>query len=87
MLSFLNEQEKILIIIGSKGIGKSTSLIKFSFISKLRIFYFNIEVFEKNKYEGNQKIEMKIQLTKILGNYVKCYKEGVKKEIDDYINN
>ena len=39
MSSFLKTKiEKVLVITGPKGIGKTTSLIKFSYISEFRIF-------------------------------------------------
>ena len=49
-----NNIKKIIIISGAKGIGKSTSLIKFSFINYYNIFYFNLEIFNKYKNDDNQ---------------------------------
>ena len=88
MSSFLKTKiEKVLVITGPKGIGKTTSLIKFSYISEFRIFYFNIEVFEKNKNEENQILELRIQLAKILGDLMEYVNEESKKEIEEYITN
>ena len=56
----------ILIIVGPKGIGKTTSLIKFSFNKTCRLFYFNLESFQFN-YGERKKRELKIQLAKLLG--------------------
>ena len=59
--------KNIIIILGPKGIGKTTSLIEFSFNEIFRIFYFNLESFDQNS--GDLKIkELKIQTTKLFGN-------------------
>ena len=59
----------ILIIVGPKGIGKTTSLIKFSFNKAYRLFYFNLESFQFNY--GERKIrELKIQLAKLFGSII-----------------
>ena len=82
-----NENQLVIIICGSKGIGKTTSLIKFSFMSCYNIFYFNLEIFNKYKCDENQSKELKIQLTKLFGKYIIYDSEkNIKKKIEDYID-
>ena len=62
----LRSIKNIIVILGPKGIGKTTSLIEFSFNKMFRIFYFNLESFNINY--GDRKInELKIQAAKIFG--------------------
>ena len=62
----LRSIKNIIVILGPKGIGKTTSLIEFSFNKMFRIFYFNLESFNINS--GDRKIkELKIQTAKIFG--------------------
>ena len=62
----LRSIKNIIVILGQKGIGKTTSLIEFSFNKMFRIFYFNLESFNINY--GDRKInELKIQAAKIFG--------------------
>ena len=78
--------KKILIIAGPKGIGKTASLIYFSFLPTYRTFYFNLEVFNNNLNDNNIKIkELKIQLTKLFGQFVTLDKSKIKELIEDYI--
>ena len=77
--------KKVIIIVGPKGVGKSSSLIKFSFRKELRIFYFNLESFQIN-YEENKKKILKIQLAKLFGIFKQNDEENIKKEIEDYID-
>ena len=63
---FMSLKNRI-IIFGPKGIGKTTSLIEFSFNKMHRIFYFNLESFNINSEERKIK-ELKIQTAKIFGN-------------------
>ena len=77
--------KKVIIIVGPKGVGKSSSLIKFSFRKEFRIFYFNLETFQIN-YEENKKKILKIQLAKLFGVFKQNDEENIKKEIEDYID-
>jgi flagellar biosynthesis GTPase FlhF len=43
------------IIVGPKGVGKTSTLIRFSFTKELRIFYFNLESFQINSEEIKKK--------------------------------
>ena len=77
--------KNILIILGPKGIGKTTSLIKFSFNKIFRIFYFNLESFYINS--GDKKIkELKIQTAKVFGK-INQQKKNLNNNIDNNINN
>ena len=83
---FSNNIRNILIICGAKGIGKTTSLIRFSFKKIYNIFYFNLEVFNKYKNDDIQIKELQIQLNKLFGDYVDLDSEGkIKSKIEDYI--
>ena len=93
---FLNfSSKKITIIVGPKGIGKSTTLIKFSFQKEFRIFYFNLETFQINS-EDIKKKELKLQLNKLFriieqekNNKEKNNEEqyrNIKKEIENYLD-
>ena len=88
LATFLNyDDKKIIIICGSKGIGKTTSLIKFSFINYYNIFYFNLEAFNKHQNDENQLKELKIQVAKLFGKYfIKDDKENIKDKIIKYID-
>ena len=67
---FLNFSSKnIAIIAGPKGIGKTSTLIKFSFQKEFRNFYFNLETFQIGS-EDNKKKELKLQLVKLFRNNV-----------------
>ena len=61
--------KNITIIVGPKGIGKSSTLIKFSFQKEFRTFYFNLEMFEISS-KDNKKKELKLQLIKLFRNIV-----------------
>ena len=80
-----NFTKNLLIIVGPKGIGKTTSLIKFSFQKEFRIFYFNLESFQTN-FEDIKKKELKIQLEKLFGTIKQNDKENnIKDKIKKYI--
>ena len=84
---FSHNIKKILIICGGKGIGKTTSLIRFSFKRTYNIFYFNLETFNKYKNDDIQVKELKIQLNKLFGVFEKFDKESkIKIEIEKYID-
>ena len=55
----------ILILLGPKGIGKTTSLVNISFSYPYNIFYFNLELFQRYKNDQNQIKELKIQVLKL----------------------
>ena len=80
--------KNITIIVGPKGIGKTASLIKFSFQKEFRIFYFNLESFQINSEEIKKK-ELKIQLAKLFGETKPKTdnEKNVKEEIEKYIEN
>ena len=81
----LRSIKNIIIIIGPKGIGKTTSLIEFSFNKMFRIFYFNLESFYINS--GDRKIkELKIQAAKILGN-INHIEKNTNNNIDNNLDN
>ena len=67
--------QNIIIILGPKGIGKTTSLIEFSFNQIFRIFYFNFESFDINPEDLKIK-ELKIQTAKIFGRIKKQEKKN-----------
>ena len=75
----------ILIIAGPKGIGKTASLLYFSFIPQFRVFYFNLEVFNNNMNKNNKIKELKIQLSKLFGNFTKYDNSNIKQSIENYI--
>ena len=84
--SFLISPSKnVIIIVGPKGVGKSASLIKFSFCREFRIFYFNLETYQIYSDEIKKK-ELKIQLTKLFGDFVINDENKIKEEIEKYIN-
>ena len=84
---FTHNIKKILIICGGKGIGKTTSLIRFSFKRMYNIFYFNLETFNKYKNDDIQVKELKIQINKLFGIFEKFDKENkIKIEIEKYID-
>ena len=86
LCSFISDiSQKIIIICGAKGIGKTTSLIKFSFINYYNIFYFNLEIFNKYKNDDNQIKELTIQVTKLFGDYIDLDEKNIKNEILEYI--
>ena len=67
LVRFLQQSlNNIFIIVGPKGIGKTTTLIKFSFKKIYRLFYFNLESFQFNSGE-RKKMELKMQLAKLFG--------------------
>ena len=81
----LTSMKNIIIILGPKGIGKTTSLIEFSFNKNFRIFYFNLESLYINS--GDRKIkELKIQTTKIFGN-INQQDKNTNNDIDNNIDN
>ena len=79
--------KNIIIIAGPKGIGKTASLIYFSFIPEFRVFYFNLEVFNNNMNKNIKIKELKIQLTKLFGHYTKYDTNKIKQSIEKYIEN
>ena len=83
---FSHNIKNILIIFGAKGIGKTTSLIRFSFIKMYNIFYFNLEAFNKYKNDDIQVKELKIHLNKLFQNFEDCDKDKIKTEIENYID-
>ena len=86
MSNFLKFSSKnVIIIVGPKGIGKTTSLIKFSFQQYFRIFYFNLELFQINS-DNRKKIELKMQMIKLFGGIKYDKEEDIKQKIEDYIN-
>ena len=65
---FLNDSIKnIIIIVGPKGIGKTSTLIRFSYEKSYKILYFNLESFQLHSGDIKKK-ELKIQFAKLLGN-------------------
>ena len=83
---FLNFSSKnITIIVGSKGIGKSTTLIKFSFQKEFRLFYFNLETFQINS-EDIKKKELKLQLNKLF-RIIEHEKNNEEKNNEDQYRN
>ena len=77
--------KNILIIVGPKGIGKTTSLIKFSFTKVYRLFYFNLESFQFN--DGERKImELKIQLVKLFGDIIQNNNDNNNNVMNDNNN-
>ena len=89
-ISFLNniisgtKYKKIIIIGGPKGIGKTSSLIYFSFINENRVFYINLEALSRNNNELKEK-DLLIELSKLYGPYSNNDGGKSKKEIEDYI--
>ena len=85
--SFLSGNiNKVMIICGSKGIGKTVSLIKFSFIKYYNIFYFNLETYNRYINEDIRIMELKIQLKKLFGDFIYYDHNKVKEEIEKYID-
>jgi len=85
---FLNtfQNNNILIIMGPKGIGKTTSLINISFNSIYNIFYFNIEIFKRYKTDPNQIKELEIQVLKLFHDIFDETLLKAKDEIWKFIN-
>ena len=84
---FSRNIKNILIIFGSKGIGKTTSLIRFAFKKTYNIFYFNLEAFNKYKNDDIQVKELKIQLNKLFKDFEDLDIESkIKTEIENYID-
>ena len=78
--------KNILIIVGPKGIGKTTSLITFSFKKVYRLFYFNLESFQFN--DGERKImELKIQLVKLFGDIIQNNNDNNNNVMNDNNDN
>ena len=86
----LYSPRKITVIVGPKGIGKTTSLIKFSFQKRYRTFYFNLESYHINP-KHIKIYELKIQLGKLFGEIEDIEKKekekNIKKQIESYIEN
>ena len=76
--------QKIKIIGGPKGIGKTTTLIFFSFIKEYRIFYINLEAFKKNN-DNLKKKDLRIQLAKLYGEFKDNDGGKSKKELEEFI--
>ena len=77
--------KNVLILVGPKGVGKSASLIRFSFYKQFRIFYFNLELYHIYNDETKKK-ELKLQLAKLFGKFTKNDKNETKNKIEEYIN-
>ena len=75
---------KIMMIGGPKGIGKSSSIIYYSFQKSKRIFYINLEASNKNKNNLKKK-DIMMELSKLYGFYENNDKNASKKEIEEYI--
>lgn len=88
--NFLYSSVQITIIVGPKGIGKSTTLIKFSFQKRYRVFYFNLESYYINPKQIKI-YELKIQLNKLFGEIKETYRnekeKNIKNKIESYIEN
>ena len=69
---------------GPKGVGKTSTLIFFSFIKTYRVFYVNLEALKKNKDDSKKK-DLLIELAKLYGPYKNLDKGKSKKEIEEYI--
>jgi len=69
---------------GNKGIGKTTSLIHFSFEKTKRIFYINLEAYQRGQKENKLK-DLKLQLNKLFGPWKKNDEGKMKDEIEKYI--
>ena len=80
------QNNNILIILGPKGIGKTTSLVNISFISSYNIFYFNLEIFKRNKTDQNQINELKIQVLKLFHDIIYKTLLKAKDEILKFID-
>ena len=79
MSDFLTYTSKnVNIIVGPKGVGKSSTLIKFSFSKELRIFYFNLESYQINFDVEMKRKELAIQLTKLFGDFINNDKDKIK---------
>ena len=72
---------------GPKGIGKTTSLINISFNSSYNIFYFNLEIFKRNKTDPNQINELKIQVLKLFHDILDETLLEAKEKIMKFIDN
>ena len=69
-----------------KGSGKTASLLFFSFIKYLRIFYFNLERFNTVTNDREEKKQLLlIELNKLYGDCTD--KNNTKKDIENYITN
>ena len=78
-------RKNITIIVGPKGIGKTTSLVKFSFEKEFRVFYFNLEVFQLNAIDSRKK-ELKIQIIKLFGDTpLNKDDNDIKQKMEKYI--
>ena len=82
----LGFEKNIRFIGGPKGVGKTSTLIFFSFIKEIRVFYANLEALKKNKNDS-KKIDLLMELAKLYGPYANVDKGISKKEIEDYISN
>ena len=76
--------KNIIIIGGPKGVGKSSSLIFFSFLKNIRVFYANLEALNRNNNELKEK-DLLIELTKLYGNCEIIDEGKSKNEIENYI--
>ena len=83
-----NHTQNIRFYGGLKGIGKTTSLIYFSFQKNNRVFYINLEAYNKNKDENKLK-DLLLQLNKLYGLFaLKDLKDKkIKNKIENYIKN
>ena len=82
----LGLEKNIRFIVGPKGAGKTSTLIFFSFIQAVRVFYANLEALKKNKNDS-KKIDLLMELAKLYGPYANVDKGKSKNEIENYISN
>ncbi len=79
-----SKYKSIIIIGGPKGVGKTSTLIYFSFLKNYRVFYLNLEAFYRNKNNLKEK-DLLMELSKLYGPF-KSNDGGIsKKEIEEYI--
>ena len=73
-----------MIFAAPSGTGKSSTLILFSNIHYLRVFYFNLDSFKNNDEESKLK-DLLLQTNKLFGNESIMKNKDVKISIEKYI--
>ena len=74
----------IIIIAGPKGIGKTSTLIFYSFLKENRVFYVNLEALCINRSDLKEK-DLLMELAKLYGPFYNNDDGKSKTEIEDYI--
>ena len=76
--------KRVMIFSAPRGTGKTSTLIHFSSINHLRIFYFNLDSFKNNENESKLK-DLLLQTNKLFGIESMIKNKDIKYTIENYI--